>query len=129
MLKKRGQASVEFIFLVGVLFFIFILVLGALIFYTKLYNRSSSYVALEDLAFKIKMEIDLAQEVKDGYQRSFTIPSKMGFENYNLSIINKDLTLKMKDYEYSLILPDYVGNITKGTNTIRKENGVVYVNT
>jgi len=109
---------VEFIFLVGVLFLIFILTLGA-----------PNYVSLEDLAFKIKMEIDLAYSVKDGYQRNFTLPQKVNFENYNLSVINNDLSLKMKDYEYSLILPDFTGNITKGVNTIRKENGVVYVNT
>jgi len=128
-MQKRGQISVEFIMLFGMMFFVFILVLGAVIYYSQIKMRESSYIALEDLAYKIKGEVELASEVNDGYQRTFTIPSEINFKEYNLSVTNFELTIKLDEFEFSLFLPEYNGNLQKGANIIKKQGGDVYINT
>jgi hypothetical protein len=125
---KKGQSSIEFIMLFGSLFLIFILILGILFHYNRMQYRSRDYAELEDLAAAIKREIEIATQVKDGYRRAFNIPNKIGVNNYTLSHTGRDLSLAMGELDYSVVLPEVTGSLTKGENTIAKEGGVVYVN-
>lgn len=128
MYQKRGQSSIEFIVLFGTIFFIFLMLLIVALHFNKMQTRNKDYLELEDLAHKIRKEFDIASQVQDGYQRSFEIPLKVGIKDYALNVTNRDLSLKTGEYEYSLILPDFVGNLTKGDNIISKQGGVIYVN-
>lgn len=125
---KRGQSSIEFIILFGALFFIFLLVLGIILHYNRMQYRGKDYTELEDLAAAIKRELEIAVQVNDGYRRVFDIPNTLGVRNYTLNHIGRDLSLAMGELDFSLVLPDVTGSLTKGENTIAKEGGVVYVN-
>jgi hypothetical protein len=124
---KRGQSSVEFLLLFGSLFFIFIMILSVFYYYNKIQYRNRDYESLEDLAHMIDMELVLAANVEDGYERTFEIPGKIGARDYTLECVNRDLTVKLGEYEYSLIVPDFTGNLSKGKNTISKQGGIVYI--
>ena len=115
--------------LFGMMFFVFILVLGMVIYYSQMQMRQSSYAGLEDLAYRISGEIELANEVNDGYQRTFEIPNKIGMQDYTMNVTNFDLTLKLDGYEYSLFLPKFNGYLQKGDNLIKKKGTEVYINT
>ena len=84
----------------------------------------------EDIAALAKNEIDLARSVSDGYNRTFNLPLKVDGNTYTIEIIgNRELIVNYLDKEYVLFLKDNVaGNLNTGENTIRKENGVVYIN-
>ncbi|MBW3011893.1 hypothetical protein KY311_01795 [Candidatus Woesearchaeota archaeon] len=128
-MQKKGQSSIEFIMLLGVLFFVFLLVFASFIYYSQVQSRAKYYAGLEDLSYRIKGEVELASEVTDGYIRTFNIPNKVNFRDYNLSMANSELTLRSGDYEFSLLVANFTGSLHKGDNLIVKQDGVVYINT
>ena len=131
MLKSQNaQFAIEFIILIS---FMFIIFLGfTAIITSKILNarESGRQQAAEDIAALAKNEIELARSVSDGYARAFNLPAKIEGNSYGISIIdNRELVVNYLDKEYVLFLEDNVrGNINSGGNTIRKENGIVYVN-
>ena len=84
----------------------------------------------EDVATFAKNEIELAQSVSDGYSRNFTLPSRINGNSYNISIVdNREIVANYLDKEYLTFMKiDVNGNLTTGRNSIRKKDGIVYVN-
>lgn len=132
LFKKRfcakAQVSVEFIMLFGITFFLFLLLLGVSVYYNTLQGREQTYTLLQDLASKVRLESDLASTVSDGYCRNFTIPLKVNFKDYNMSVVKQELTLKQGQYEFSEWLSNFTGALKKGNNRICKTGGMVRVN-
>ncbi len=132
MLKKtNAQFAIEFVILIAFMFFIFlgfITVIASKVLDAKENERQK---IAEDIATLVRNEIDLAKSVADGYNRIFSIPNKVEGSDYNIEIIdNRELVVNYIDKEYVSFLPEKVeGNINLGENAIRKEDGVVYINT
>ena len=84
----------------------------------------------EDIADFAYREIEIATAVNDGYKKSFSMPQNVNGVNYSINIVdNIELTVIYLDYEHVRFLPANVtGNITKGLNTISRNNSIIYIN-
>ena len=81
-----------------------------------------------DIALKMQREILIAAYVEDGYSRSFQLPENLEAINYSIRTQNSTVIIQSKKAFYSLPIPNAIGNFTKGTNTINKTGGVIYIN-
>ena len=66
--------------------------------------------------------------IENGYKRVFTLPQTLDGINYTMYFLNGFLIGESKNHEYVLQVSEVNGSILKGTNTIRKNEGVVYMN-
>lgn len=124
----KGQAAMEFLLLMSFLLFIFIIMLGIIASNISYINKKKINLIGEDIVTKVQKEINLASRVLDGYSRDFYIPQRLGNKNYNISVIDNEVIIVVGIENYWRKVPEVVGDIQKGTNTIRKENGIIYLN-
>ena len=124
----KAQVAFEFVILVAVLF-------TALIIFTVFVRDNFSevqsdtdYFKLKDVALSVKAELNLAVALEDGYQRSFFVPLTLDGLEYNISRENGFLTFSSAETEYTVSLPPFSGDVTKGNNVIRKFDGQIEVN-
>jgi len=128
--RNKAQFATEFIVLIAFMFIIF-LSFTAIIASKVLDSRENARQQIaEDIAALAKNEIELAESVSDGYLRVFNLPQTVEGNTYGISIIgNRELVVSYIDKEHVLFLEDnIVGNLAIGDNTIRKQNGIVYIN-
>jgi len=128
--KTNAQFAIEFIVLIAFMFVVFLgftAIITSKILEAKENERQE---IAEDIAQLAKNEIDLARSVSDGYNRTFNLPNKIEGNSYTIFIIdNRELVVNYLDREYVLFLADNViGDLNPGANTLRKENGIVFVN-
>lgn len=130
MHNKKSQTPTEFVILLGfvLLFFIvfFVIIQGNIS--DKIKEKQA--LAVKEIALTAQNEINLALEVSDGYYREFKLPENANGQDYNITIIENIIYIKTSDNKHAMILPviNVTGNITKGMNTIKKENGEVKLN-
>ena len=126
--QKKSQAPIEFMILVGTLFFLlFLFGLNQFADAKRAYAEKESGLVY-DLALKLQEEIRMASLVENGYSRNFTIPPKLENFDYEIIMDNKFLTIKSNTALYTVKGPNITGSINKGSNYIRKEGGAVYFN-
>lgn len=129
--RKRGQSSIEFMVLFGALFFFLMTFL--LIVQENLADktRENYQLTLNEIAFSVQDEIALAHSAPDGYYREFDIPEKVIRLDYDINFTPRSVYLITEDERYtvSLTVLNVTGNVQKGSNVIRRENGAVYLNT
>jgi hypothetical protein len=125
---KKAQVSVEFFLFLGLAFAIALsFSIGSLDRLNELRFKKENDAAM-DVALKLQREILLAAYVEDGYSRSFTLPPLIEGINYTIRAQNSTVIVQSKKGFYSLPIPAAAGNFTKGTNTINKTNGIIYIN-
>src|SRR3989338_8627807 len=128
--KLKSQSAMEFIVLAS---FMLLVILG---FFAVTSSRvleakeEGNMKIAQDIADFAYREIEIAKSVNDGYTRAFAMPETVNGIDYTISIVdNRELVVKYLDYEYIGFLPSNVtGNITKGINIIKKEDGLVFIN-
>ena len=130
-MNKKLQSAIEFLILVGAVLFIFVLFLG--LFQQNIGEKTKekrNYVMTE-LALSVQNEISLASEASNGYQRQFQIPQNILGLDYEINITSGLVYVRTKDKEHSLALPvqNITGDLNITHNTIKKLNGIVYLNT
>jgi len=124
----KAQIAMEFILLVSVAFMILIIFLTSVRNQAIDLNERKDFVLVKDLAYKVQYEINIATQVKSGYNRTFFIPEKLDNKEYTIKIEKNELTIKLEKLEFVLDIPEINGNINKGDNTIKNLGGVVYLN-
>ena len=127
--KTNAQFAIEFIVLIAFIFLVFLgftAVITSKILEAKENERQK---IAEDIATLVRNEINLAKSASSGYSRTFELPTKIKGNDYNIKIEdNRELVVNYLDKEYVLFLPaNVVGTINLGTNTIRKEENIVYI--
>ena len=125
---KKSQTAIEFMFLVGVAFSIVMIFMVASKDQVKEINTEKEQILVKDLAFKVQNEINLAAVLDDGYSRNFEIPNKLETIDYAISTEGGILTISTANEDSVLFIPKVNGSIQKGANSIRKENGILYIN-
>lgn len=123
-----AQISAEFFVFLGLAFLIAVAFEIASIGQLNEFRTQKESEAVKDLALKLQREILLASTVEDGYVRAFEIPNKLDNTNYSLTTLNSTITVKSKNSLYIVSIPKAIGNVSKGTNTINKTGGVIYIN-
>ena len=85
---------------------------------------------MDDLTGAIKIKLDTAKAVHDGYEESFYLPEKIMSHDYLITIDGEFLTLTIPakpNRESVVIIPEINGNFQTGLNKIVK-NGEIYIN-
>ena len=124
----KAQIAIEFIFLVCVAFVMLIVLLTSIRDQAIDLNQRKDFVLVKDLAYKVQHEINMATQLKSGYNRIFFIPEKLDNKNYTIKIEKNEITVSLEKLEFFLDIPEVNGNINKGNNTIKNVGGVVYLN-
>ena len=94
----------------------------------KLYERKN--LAVREVALIVQDEINLALKSSEGYRRNFELPQDVGGTDYEISFVDGFVYIRTTDERHALSLPivNLTGNIQKGNNLIRKDNGVIFIN-
>ncbi len=127
-MHSKSQVSSEFFIFVGLAFLVAIAFALASLDQLQQFRIAKESEAVKDLALKIQKEAVIASSVEDGYFRAFELPDMLDNVNYSLSAMNNTLTVLSKNSMYTVSIPSFIGNITKGTNKINKTGGVVHIN-
>ncbi len=127
--KKKGQSAIELIIIFGVVLLFFVLFFTVIEMNQSEKNKENRDLLLQNVALDVRDEINIAAGASEGYSRNFTIPEKVYGMDYNIIITDTgDVYLYSQDYAVSFKASNVTGTVKKGTNTIRKENGEVYLN-
>ncbi|MBI1935008.1 hypothetical protein HYS31_01070 [Candidatus Woesearchaeota archaeon] len=127
-MSSKAQISAEFFILIGIVFLTAIAFELASLDQLRDFRIQNEADAVEDLAIKIQKELILAASVEDGYVRTFSIPDKIDGINYSLTTRNSTVAVQSKNGFYIVPIPSAIGNVTKGSNTITKDGGVIHIN-
>ena len=130
MEKKKAQTAIEFVILVGFILFFFTAFFLAIQENMSDKINEKQNLMLKETALAIQDEINLALESSEGYYREFKIPDKIGNRDYEVSLVEDSVYLRTNDGKYAIALPiaKVTGEIVKGRNTIKKENGEIKIN-
>ena len=122
----------EFMFLVIASFFIAFGLLVAFVDLSADRTTQKAYVELLDLGRAVQQEFLIASELEDGYTRSFFIPDQLNALPY--TIVSGNATQSesyfqflFENQEVYYAIPPINGALVKGTNTIQKINGTLYL--
>ena len=129
-MPKKSQFSIEFAVLTAFMFLVFVAFIAVITSKVAESKENERLKIAEDIATLAKNEIELAKSSSDGYTRDFELPVKVQGNIYSIEIIdNRELAVTYMDKEHVIFLQDNVqGNLNPGANTIRKETGIVFVN-
>lgn len=134
-LSKKAQTSFEFLVLLGFMLLIFS---SFFIFAQDLLqsnNEANIKRGLIDVANQIEQEVLQANQVHEGYARTFTLPKTVEGQAYSAHILGDELTVITDDaitFEYLIFLPFVVYDVAHSeslivletTNVVNSSNGV-----
>lgn len=126
--KKKAQVAVEFVIFVALLLFVMLIFLAFILTYTADVRNDKDREMLKDIAYAIQAEVNIASAVDDGYERNFVVPLLIESTDYMINITQDQVWATTENAEIVLDVPEIVGNLTKGGNTIRKTDGIIYLN-
>jgi hypothetical protein len=128
--NKLGQSALEFLILVMVVFVIFLGLIASVQYNIGQKNKDIYERELKEVGLNVQNEIELAHSSSDGYVRDFEILKLIGGKNYEINITEGVIYVRTEDLEFAVIfsIEDVVGDVVKGVNRIRREGGVVYLN-
>lgn len=126
--NKRAQVAIEFVILVSIAFFIFILFVSVTRNKAIELFEEKKYEELKEVGNMIKDELIIASQVNDGYYREIEVPYNIqGSYDYEIERIGNSIYLYLDENQYYVRIPSFLGNISKGKNLITKEGGDIYV--
>lgn len=127
-MAKKCQSAFEFLLLVGVVFFSVVILVAASYSNIAELRAKRDFFLARDTAFVVQNELVLANQVEDGYKRSFFLPQKIDGRDYSLLIVQNSLTITTPKASYAVRIPSVQGTVAKGMNNITKEDNVVVLN-
>lgn len=127
---KKSQTAIEFVVLVALALFFFTGFFLAIQANMSEKIRQRQDLVIKDIAIAVQDEINLASQSIDGYSRKFEIPEKAGTRDYEINITEGLVYIRTTDGRNAMALPvtDVTGDVKKGTNVIKKENGEIKLN-
>lgn len=130
MHNNKSQSSIEFVVLIGVVIFFFTVFFIALSESMSEKTRQRQSNSVEDVAINVQEEINLASKSSDGYNRKFEIPYDIDGRKYDINLTQGLVYIKTSDNRDALALPvqNVSGQLIKGDNLIKKNNGIIYLN-
>jgi len=128
MKGKKSQSAIEFIFLFSALLLFFS------VFFLVIQEQNAEKILeqqnslLKITAYDIQEEIALAFKSSEGYSREFIVPDKLGNSDYSIQITERMVYANDSRNAVALPVQEVDGNLVKGVNLIKKENGRVVLN-
>lgn len=129
---RNGQSGLEFVTLMGVSVAFLIGMVAIIGQVTTEQQHENTFREIQDLARSLQNEFLLANEMEEGYVRSFRVPDvvnnrEFGFDTLKQSNLSASLEFEYEGRTLTYLIPYFEGNLTKGTNVIRKQGGELYV--
>jgi len=125
--KGKGQAAIEFIILIVILFSVFMVYTISTRTKMDEIRNEKEYLMLKDVAKMAQNEILTAVKVENGYFREFELPNSLEGINYTINITGLMITASTENHEQSFLIPNVTGTLAKGKNIITKENGTIRI--
>ena len=127
---KRGQSSLEFVILCGVVLAFFLLFLAAISSQQGARAFEQRDFLVKDVALQVQQELVLAAGAREGYERMFELPPELLNNAYTVTLEANLVQVQTVNGKHSIAfaVPTANGTIAIGKNTIRKVNGSVLVN-
>jgi len=128
MTHKKSQSAIEFVVLFSALLFFFS------VFFLVIQEQNAEKILeqqnalLKTTAYDVQGEIAIAFKSSEGYSREFIVPEKMGNSDYDINIIEGMVYANDSRNAVALPVQEVDGNLVKGVNVIKKENGRVALN-
>jgi len=127
--RIKAQVAIEFAVLIGGIFLAFLIFLQVIAGQYVDIGKEKEYTALKDITETVQSELFIAESSKNGYSRQFIIPTKINNNiDYTITLSNNQLSLKTAKFQYAVNIPNVTGTLQKGTNQIRKINGILILN-
>ena len=83
---------------------------------------------MQNVALSVRDEINLAAGSSEGYRRNFTIQENILGKDYFINVSEGIVYVSIGNKGFSYITANVNGSINKGVNSLKKENGTVYLN-
>lgn len=128
MISKKAQGIIEFLVVFIAVFFFFVLFISIINENVGIKNLEKRAILAMDLALSVQDEINLAQKSSEGYYRTFTVPNQLLGVAYDITIAESRVVITSEKIALSYTVTNVTGNVQKGLNTIKKENGKVLLN-
>jgi len=126
----KAQSAFEFILIVAFMTLLFVSLFS--VANSALADASEERVMKRayDIAAMPSSQIVLASSLSDGYYSSFLIPQTVDGEEYDLSLVDgREIVVIYHEFEHVEFLSvNASGTLVFGENTIRKQDGKVYLN-
>jgi len=124
----------EFLILLGFMVLVFTVFFFVMSERSNVAQQQIEYASLLSATSVIEQEILIANQVHDGYNRTFEMPFSIDGVPYIITFGGpNEVTLTTLDYEYVLFLPVNVTilgggqTISAGRNRIMKQNGIIMI--
>jgi hypothetical protein len=129
--SRRGQTSLEFLFLIGFMFIIFMVFFIVIQERTVDISRNKDYVSLKEVNNIVKYEVKNAQYFDNGYRRTFWMPPRIYGRTYQaeISADHNESFYNLSGVEYIDFFDSEVyGTVSFGWNTVCKRDSSVHMN-
>lgn len=131
MNKNKAQSAIEFVIIVGAMFFIFVSFIGFIGVQMEEKTFQKKDVAVKEVGLTLQDEINLASKSSDGYSRSFKLPYTMLKYDYSIRINDNLIYINDSTQRHTIAIP--IINVTGqpvviGLNNITKRNGTILLN-
>jgi hypothetical protein len=130
MPNKKAQTAIELIIIIGFLIFFFVIFIGVIQGKIQEKSEEKKTIIIKDIVKTVQEEIDLAIKSTDGYKREFRIPEQIINDDYEISIFEGIVYANTTNQKHAIAVnvKNVTGTISKGTNIITKQSGIVYLN-
>lgn len=125
---RRGQSAFELLLIGGVITVFLTIFLIVIMGNFSDLNKKKDALLLKEFSLKVQTEIHLASKSSEGYSREFRLPLNLEGKSYEANITDGRIYARTAQNAISLNVEDVKGDVKKGINTIRKNDGVVYLN-
>jgi hypothetical protein len=135
---KKAQTSTEFTILIAVMMVVFIVFFSIISQKMSTIQQQEKRDNVKEFSNLVTNEVSLAKQVRNNYQRQFTLPETIDGDNYNISLMVSDpvnfargaeLIIYYDDESYVTFLDGRInGTVTKGVNLLKKENNIIQIN-
>src|SRR3989344_3599414 len=106
----KSQSSTEFMIFVGIAIVIMISYFSIAHTYLNLTYKQKDIISGQDLAKKIKNEINLASRVENNYERTFQLPYKIGDKDFTVHLESREVSITIDGLDYSELLTTNIEN-------------------
>ena len=125
-MKTKAQSGMEFMIISATVLLFFTLIFLSIQRNVSEKQKEQEIIVVENLALSVQEEISIALSASEGYSREFIVPEKIFGKDYEIQIVDNS-TIYVKS-PITLSTGKINGDILKGINIIKKENGKVYLN-
>lgn len=125
-LTGKGQVALEFMIIAGVAVFFTILLITVITTVSSEKLDKDAFEQLRVLGKDVQHEFSRANQMNNGYERTFEIPEKVKERDFSIALRHEgpDSFIEI-GYQGRLLyydVPQTSGSLVQGNNTIRKDN-------